>query len=112
MSVYSSDSNGSMTVNGDPPNVAAARQTLGTALIAPEVVRLLPAEFVKRHRVLPLEVRDGSVRIATAELGKQEVIEDIRLLTGLEVEETLAPANEILERIAETYQVPFFSFGP
>jgi type II secretory ATPase GspE/PulE/Tfp pilus assembly ATPase PilB-like protein len=79
--------------------------TLGTIAIAPEVLRLLPAEFVKRNRVLPLEVREGTVRIATAVLGKQEIIEDIRLLTGLEVEERLAPASEILERIAEAYQV-------
>jgi hypothetical protein len=35
--------------------------------------------------------------MATAVLGKQELIEDIRLLTGLEVEERLAPTTDILE---------------
>jgi type II secretory ATPase GspE/PulE/Tfp pilus assembly ATPase PilB-like protein len=105
MSVYSSDANGSGSLTVEPLSGAAPRQGLGNLQIAPEVIRLLPAEFVKRNRVLPIEVRDGCLRIATAEAGKEQLIEDIRLLTGLEVEETLAPANEILERIAESYQV-------
>src|SRR5262245_57642683 len=104
MSVYSSEPNGSpANLTVDPMN-DAVRPGLPAAISA-EVLRLLPSEFVKRNRVLPLEVHQGSLRVATAELGNQTVIEDIRLLTGLEVEETLAPAGEILERIAETYQV-------
>ncbi len=72
---------------------------------SPEAIRALPAEFVKRHHVLPLELRDGILRIATSAPGNQNVIEDIRLLTGLEVEESEAPNSEILERISECYQV-------
>lgn len=85
--------------------IALTPVALAKVPISPEVIRLLPAEFVKRHRVLPLQVQDGVLRLATAERGRAEVIEDIRLLTGLEVDEALAPAGEILERIAETYQV-------
>ena len=46
-----------------------------------------------------------TIRILTASPGQQQVIDDIRLLTGLEVEETEAPAAEILQRIAAGYQV-------
>ncbi|HEV8541430.1 MAG TPA: GspE/PulE family protein [Verrucomicrobiae bacterium] len=87
------------------PSNSQARSPLRNSQIAPEAIRALPAEFVKRNRILPLELRNGSIRIATAEPGNQRVIDDIRLFTGLEVEETAAPSTEILERIAECYQI-------
>src|SRR6185312_10389975 len=37
--------------------------------------------------------------------GQHQVIDDLRLLTGLEVEETEAPEAEILQKIGECYQV-------
>src|SRR4051812_16778856 len=49
--------------------------------ISPEGIRALPSEFVKRHRVLPLEIHNSTIDIATAETGDQRVIDDIRLLT-------------------------------
>ena len=51
--------------------------------VSPEIIRLLPAEFVKRHCLLPLAVRNGTLHIATAAPGNQRVIDDIRLLSGL-----------------------------
>src|SRR5213595_1980199 len=79
--------------------------SLAGLAVSPEAVRVLPVEFVKRHRVLPFELRNGSLRIATADPGNQRVIDDIRLLSGLEVEEFEAAAPEILEKISECYQV-------
>jgi type IV pilus assembly protein PilB len=73
--------------------------------VSTEVIRALPSEFVKRHRVLPFEIRNGTIRVATAEPGRQRVIEDIRLLSGLEVEEWTAADSEIIEKIAECYQI-------
>jgi type II secretory ATPase GspE/PulE/Tfp pilus assembly ATPase PilB-like protein len=78
---------------------------LAKAAIPPEAIRALPLEFVKRHRILPIGLYNGSIDIATAELGNQRVIEDIRLLSGLEVREFEAAAAEIAEKIAECYQV-------
>ncbi len=73
--------------------------------VSPEAARALPSDFVKRHRVLPFEICKGTIHIVTSDPGNQRVIEDIRLLSGLEVQETEAPAAEILEKIAECYQV-------
>src|SRR4051812_26230164 len=78
---------------------------LARVSISPEAVRSLPAAFVKRHRVLPFEINNGTIHIATADPGNQRVIDDIRLLSGLEVQECEAPSSEILEKIAECYQV-------
>ena len=52
--------------------------SLGKRQIAPEVLRTLPTEFIQRHRVLPLEIRAGALRVATAEPGNRQLIEDIR----------------------------------
>src|SRR5437016_5445251 len=73
--------------------------------VSPEAIRSLPSEFVKRHRILPMEIRHGTLHIATAEPGNQRLIDDIRLLSGLEVHESQAPSADILEKIAECYQI-------
>ena len=79
--------------------------SLARRTVSPEAIRMLPLEFVKRQQVLPLAVHNGTIDIATADLGNQRVIDDIRLLTGLEVQEFEAPAGEILEKMAECYQI-------
>lgn len=79
--------------------------SLAKLSVSPEALRTLPAEFVKRHRVLPFKIHDSTIHIATSEPGNQRVIDDIRLLSGLEVKECHAPSAEVLEKIAECYQV-------
>jgi len=90
--------------------------SLAKLVISPETLRTLPAEFAKRNGVVPLQLFNGTIEIATAEPGNLRVIEDIRLLTGLEVQEVIVPAHEIAEKIAECYQVTvermIESFGP
>ena len=78
---------------------------LGKLEIPAQAMQALPLEFIKRHRVLPIGIHNGTIEVATAEVGNERVVEDIRLLTGLEVQEVEAPAAEILEKIAECYQV-------
>ena len=70
-----------------------------------EAIKSLPAEFVKRHRVLPYAIREGTLQVLSAEPGNARLMDDIRLLSGLEVEERGAPVDEILSRIAECYRV-------
>lgn len=72
---------------------------------APDALRALPPDFVKRHRVLPLKIADGSLHLATSEPGNARLIDDIRLLTGLEVVEESYPESEIAEAINGRYQV-------
>ena len=79
--------------------------SLGKLEVPAEAIRALPLEFVKRHRILPIGLHNGTIEIATAEPGNQRVIEDIRLLSGLEVQEFEAPVAEILEKMAECYQM-------
>lgn len=109
--ILANNSDGSLQIEKESANrlssatVAGRTTNLANLNIAPEAIRLLPSEFVKRNRVLPLELRNGSIRIATADPGNARIIDDIRLLTGLEVEEVSAPSGELIEKIAECYQV-------
>ena len=90
---------------GRPEPLLNGHGTLAKLDIPAEVLRVLPTEFVKRHQVLPLEIREGTLRIATAKPGDERVIDDIRLLSGLEVAESVMPAPEILQKLAECYQL-------
>ncbi|HTV42627.1 MAG TPA: GspE/PulE family protein [Candidatus Sulfotelmatobacter sp.] len=87
--------------------IASAKAASGAERLAisPEALRALPADFVKRHTILPLQIEQGTIRIATASPCDLRVVDDIRLLTGLEVEEQAAPAEQIRAQIEESYQV-------
>src|ERR1035437_599864 len=79
--------------------------SLGKLEVPADALRALPLDFVKQHRILPIGLHNGTIEIATADPGNQRVIEDIRLLSGLEVQEFEAPVAEILEKMAECYQM-------
>ena len=87
------------------PGTERRVESLAKLNVSPEALRALPSDFVRSHRILPFEVSHGTIHIATADPGNQRVIDDIRLLSGLEVQESVASASEILEKIAECYQV-------
>ncbi|MBN2490891.1 MAG: Flp pilus assembly complex ATPase component TadA [Planctomycetes bacterium] len=78
---------------------------LGRLKVPDEATRALPLDFVRRHRILPLAVTNGALRIATSNPVDPRLIEDVRLLSGLEVEEALAPEREICDKISECYQI-------
>jgi type IV pilus assembly protein PilB len=87
------------------PGLDLPRARRGNWDASPEAIRTLPLEFVRKHRVLPTAIRNGTLRLAMANLAEAHVLEDVRLMTGLEVDAFEAPADEILERIAEGHQV-------
>ena len=86
----------SILETASPRRHTTAVQTLE---IEPDALRMLPVDFVKRHLVLPLRIEDGTLYIATAQPGQQRVIDDIRLLSGLEVQERELPEKEVLAKI-------------
>ena len=100
--------------NGTGALAAPVAETNGTSKanfnlsrlkVTPEVLRVLPAEFVKQHQVLPYDLVNGTIRIATAQPGNARLIDDIRLLSGLEVQETEVSSSDLIEKIAECYSV-------
>src|SRR5580692_10569920 len=88
----------------DAPSPARA-DSLSRLELPAHVTGALPAEFIKRHRVLPVEITNGTIVVATSEPASQRVVDDIRLLTGREVRELLVESPELLEKIAQCCQV-------
>ncbi len=78
-------------------------QTVGQLFDYPFVKnkeQILPYEFAKAHQALPLEERDGVLLVAISDPLALEVLEEVRLLTGKEVADVIAPA-ELLETAIE-----------
>lgn len=83
-----------------------AGSTVSGGLVStPEALRCLPADFARRHRVLPLTIQAGVLRLAVEGRAGESLVEDVRLLTGLEVQCVPVPAADIQERLGEGYQV-------
>jgi len=67
------------------------------------ITRTLSRPFARRHAVLPLERRGGLLVVATANPFDRELVENLRALTGQEIEAVLAAPSDIHRAIAEVY---------
>ncbi len=67
------------------------------------ITRTLSRPFARRHAVLPLERRGPLLVVATANPFDRELFENLRGLTGLEIEPVLAAPTDIHRAIAEVY---------
>ncbi len=67
--------------------------------LPPSVVNAVPAEFALRHCVLPIVKENGTLTVATMDPNDLQVFDDLRMLTGCEIEVVLARRKELLESI-------------
>ena len=69
----------------------------------PQVIAMIPTELAFRHQVLPLSATPTTLRIAIADPFNTAAADDIRLVTGRDVELVLAPPQEIRRFVEEYY---------
>ena len=67
------------------------------------ITRTLSRPFARKHAVIPLERRNGALVVATANPFDRELFENLRGLTGAEIEPVLAAPADIHRAIAEVY---------
>ena len=67
--------------------------------VDPEVIRLVPGEFAFRHVILPLRRENGVLTVATLDPTQLHICDDLKMLTGLEVELILTQRKALLENI-------------
>ena len=67
--------------------------------ILPSVINAVPAEFALRHCVLPLFQKNGTLVVATIDPNELQIFDDLRMLTGFEIEVVLARRKALLESI-------------
>ncbi|MFM1832051.1 MAG: Type secretion system protein, partial [Planctomycetota bacterium] len=65
----------------------------------PTVVEILPRDFVRQHRVLPLFLVRGVLTVAAAEPSNLYLFEEIRRRTGHRVQVAAAAASEVVSAI-------------
>jgi general secretion pathway protein E len=67
------------------------------------ITRTLSRPYARKHGVLPLERRNGALVVAAANPFDRELFENLRGLTGLDIEPVLAAPADIHRAIAEVY---------
>ena len=72
--------------------------------IPESVVRPVPIQFAKRHRLLPLREEGDSVVVALGDLEFIGALHDLRVLFRRPVKPRLAPASQILQAINRVYE--------
>ena len=69
---------------------------LGAIEIDPEVVKVVPHHIAQRHKVLAIAKTKKKLRLAIADPLNVVALDDVRLVTGLEIEAVVAAEDEIL----------------
>lgn len=71
--------------------------------IAADVLRLIRGETANRYQIVPLTKRGTTLTIATTDPGNQYALDDLKFLTGFDVEPILASDAAMADAIAKYY---------
>lgn len=77
--------------------------------IPPEIIKLMPSGLARLHRALPVDLRDGTLRIALADPLEPRSAEDLRFALGRDLDVIVAPVEQIDDRIRHFYGSDTFS---
>ena len=69
-----------------------------------ERIRILPYSFVKKNKVLPLKEERGIIFVAVNDPFDIDIIDEIRYITGTDIQELLSTESAIDEAIEHCYQ--------
>jgi type IV pilus assembly protein PilB len=73
--------------------------------VDPEAAQLVPAEFARRHVILPMRKRDGELAVAMADPTNLHLINDLRLITGLAIAPYIAGQSDILANLSRIHSM-------
>ena len=68
-----------------------------------ETLRALPSKVVYRKKLVPISRTNGTLNVATSDAFDLYAFDDIRLMTGLNIQPVLAPKEDIEKLIKEHY---------
>ena len=69
-----------------------------------EVIRLIPQEVVEKYRVIPISRADSSLIVAMVDPSNILAIDDIKFLTGYNIEAVVATEDSIMAAIEKYYE--------
>jgi len=73
--------------------------------VDPEIARLVPEDFARRHLVLPLGRQNGHIAVAMSDPANLPLLNDIRLITGLNVTAYVASPSDILANLSRVHSM-------
>ncbi|MEP0843432.1 MAG: Flp pilus assembly complex ATPase component TadA [Phycisphaerae bacterium] len=76
---------------------------LGEEEIAPEVLRLLPAELAQRYRALPLRLAGDRLEVAMADPMDMPTVDDLAAICGREIIRCHARSSELADAVRRHY---------
>ena len=79
---------------------------LAEYLIDPVIARLIPQHIARRHRLISINRVVNRLTVAMADPVNIIAIDDIQLMTGLQVKVVVAPDSEIMAAIEKAYVEP------
>jgi type IV pilus assembly protein PilB len=74
--------------------------------IDPNVVKLIPQETARKHQILPLSRVGASLTIAMVDPTNVFAMDDIKFMTGFNIEPVVASETSIIECIEKAYAAP------
>ncbi len=72
----------------------------------PNVVKLIPQETARKHQILPLSRVGASLTIAMVDPTNVFAMDDIKFMTGFNIEPVVASESSIMECIEKAYAAP------
>ncbi|MCH7572616.1 MAG: Flp pilus assembly complex ATPase component TadA [Planctomycetes bacterium] len=78
---------------------------LSTIQVKADVLKTLPARLVFKQRCVPIEMSNGTLRVATCDPFELTAFDELRLLTGLTIDLVLADEQDLRKFIRAHYGV-------
>lgn len=78
--------------------------SLSGSKIDPAVIRLIPAEMAKKYLIMPVARVGASLTLAMSDPSNLFAVDDIKFMTGYNVEVVIAAESDILNAISSYYQ--------
>lgn len=69
-----------------------------------DVIRLVPESFSRKHEIFPLYLRLGTLTIATNDPLNFMCLEDLTMITGLEIKTVISSKSDIIRAIERAYR--------
>ncbi len=79
--------------------------SLSSAQVDPEVVRLVPQHLASRHKVLAFSRNGDKLVVALVDPLNLLALDDVRLVTGMDVEARITTEDELMQALNKYYRV-------
>ena len=70
-----------------------------------DAAMLVPADFARRNVLLPINRQNGELTVAMADPGNVHLLNDLRLITGLEIAPRVAGRSDILANLSRVHSM-------